>query len=87
MTLIDIANFIRDYGWLGVTILLVAGGMLQLYVFRWQYREKVDEAKFWRDLYLSKDEKVDKALDTLQDALDMAKERERERERERQRRG
>lgn len=70
----DAAAFLNQWGWMGIAILLILGGSLGLYVFGWQYKAMEAEAKFWRDLFLGQNDKNNKALDTLNDALQLAKE-------------
>lgn len=73
MTPTDFANFFQTYGWLGITIVLVMGGIAKWYVWRWQYEEKVEGEKFWRDRYFAREETMDKALSTLSDTVDLLK--------------
>ena len=75
--LTDIANFLRDFGLLGVVILIIAGGVMRFYVFGKFYSEAISDALFWRSLYLSNVDKTAKALDTLQDTISLVREQSR----------
>lgn len=72
--LTDVAQFLKDYGLLGVVILLMFGGVMRFYVFGKFYSEAIADAIFWRTLYLSNVDKTAKALDTLQDTIALVRE-------------
>lgn len=71
--MVEIAQFIKDYGWLAVTILIVMGGMARWYVFRWVYDEKSREVEFWKERALRSMERIDQNIDALQEALTLVK--------------
>jgi hypothetical protein len=75
--LTDVAQFLKDYGLLGVVILIIAGGVMRFYVFGRFYSEAQSDAVFWRNLYLSNVDKTAKALDTLQDTISLVREQSR----------
>lgn len=69
----SIAQFFNTWGWLGITIFIVYGGAKGWFVFGWQYREEKGRAEFWRDRYFVAEDKADRAIDTLAEAVALVK--------------